>query len=530
MTTPPHSLTTTSEAATADKSGANSGVETLPTTVVVPTLARPSLQAMLEGLASGHGPAPAAVIVVDDRRTSDDAQSARQLAGTLSCLDLANLRVVSSGGGGPARARNLGWRLATTEWVSFLDDDVIPDPDWRQLLAVDLAAADQGVAGSQGRVRVPLPSERRPTDWERSTAGLASSLWITADMTYRRAALSAVGGFDERFPRAFREDADLGLRISTTQGRLTTGQRWITHPVRPVDDWVSVRQQRGNADDLLMRRLHGKNWRNRVGAPTGRRSRHLAVTAAATAAAGFGAAGRRRLAAVAALGWLAGTAEFARARIAPGPRDWPELRRLVATSALIPFTATWHTANGALFHRRARPWRGLPELVLFDRDGTLVHDVPYNGDPSLVSPVDGAAEVLDQLRARGVRTGVITNQSAVGTSQISLDEMLAVNNRVEELLGPFDSWQVCPHGHHEGCACRKPAPGMVKDACQTLGVDPSRCVVVGDIGSDMEAAQAAGAAGIMVPTPATLGEEVSAADLVSRDLATAVAEILAGRW
>ncbi|MBA3265033.1 MAG: HAD-IIIA family hydrolase [Nocardioidaceae bacterium] len=521
--------TSNSSASSSFAPGKSAGRSTLPTTVVVPTLCRPSLQVMLDALANGQGPPPAAVIVVDDRHPGQDA-SPQRLADTLADLGLVGLRVVSSGGGGPARARNIGWRLAATEWVSFLDDDVVPDPDWRRLLAIDLAAAGPSVAGSQGRVRVPQPSDRRPTDWERSTAGLASSLWITADMTYRRSALSAAGGFDERFPRAFREDADLGLRISASSGVLTTGQRWITHPIRPTDDWVSVRQQRGNADDQLMRRLHGTSWRSLVNAPEGRRSRHLAVTAAAAAAVSLRAMRRRRLASLAALTWLGGTAEFAYARIAPGPRNWPEVRRMLTTSAVIPFAAAWHTASGTLRHWRAQPWRGLPELVLFDRDGTLVHDVPYNGDPNLVSPVHGAAEALDALRSRGVRTGVITNQSAVGTGAIGLDQMLAVNRRVEDLLGPFDLWRVCPHGSTEGCACRKPAPGMVKDACQTLGVDPGRCVVIGDIASDVDAAQAAGAVGILVPTPATRVEEVSAADRVSRDLTRAVEDILAGRW
>ena len=127
--------------------------------------------------------------------------------------------------------------------MSFLDDDVLTDPDWAAVLVGDLTATGSDVVGSQGRVRVPLPAHRRPTDWERSTAGLATATWITADMSYRRSALSAVGGFDERFPRAFREDADLGLRMTATQGRIVTGDRWITHPVRPADDWVSLRLQ-----------------------------------------------------------------------------------------------------------------------------------------------------------------------------------------------------------------------------------------------------------------------------------------------
>ncbi|WP_040337546.1 glycosyltransferase family 2 protein, partial [Candidatus Blastococcus massiliensis] len=225
-------------------------------TVVVPTIGRPSLDVLLDALASPPGPRPAELILVDDRRTGEPLRVERP--------GLPPVRVLRTGGGGPARARNLGWRSARTEWVAFLDDDVVPDADWYRKLADDLSGLPPDVAGSQGRVRVPLPSHRRPTDWERGTAGLATSSWITADLAYRRSALSAVGGFDERFPRAFREDSDLALRVMDTGARLVRGERWITHPVRPADRWISVRVQAGNADDVLMRRLHGPDWRQRA--------------------------------------------------------------------------------------------------------------------------------------------------------------------------------------------------------------------------------------------------------------------------
>jgi HAD superfamily hydrolase (TIGR01662 family) len=382
----------------------------------------------------------------------------------------------------------------------------------------------------QGRVRVPLPADRRPTDWERGTAGLARSLWITADLSYRRVVLAAVGGFDERFPRAFREDADLGLRVTAGQGSIVWGKRWITHPVRPADDWASLRQQAGNADDALMRRLHGRDWRVRASAPRGRRPRHLAVTGAGITAVVAAVTGHRRAAAAAALGWLAGTAELAAARIAPGPRDRAEVRRMLLTSAAIPAAATWHTLRGELRHRRAGAWRGLPDLVLLDRDGTLVHDVPYNGDPSLVVPIDGVRESLDRLRAEGIRTGVVSNQSGIGSGRITVAQVEAVNARVEELLGSFDVWRYCPHAAGEGCDCRKPAPGLVKDATAFLGVAPDRTVVIGDIGTDVEAARAAGAAAVLVPTPATRPEEVAAAGHIAATLAAAVDHVLAGRW
>ncbi|GIG92602.1 hypothetical protein Pen02_75380 [Plantactinospora endophytica] len=173
---------------------------------------------------------------------------------------------------------------------------------------------------------------------------------------------------------------------------------------------------------------------------------------------------------------------------------------------------------------------GLFDAVLFDRDGTLVHDVPYNGDPALVRPMPGVREALDRLRAAGLRLGVVTNQSGVARGRFSSADLARVNARVDELLGPFDTWQVCPHAEPapggQGCRCRKPAPGMVWDAARALGTEPARCVLVGDIGADMTAAAAAGASAVLVPTPATRSEEVAAAPAVAGDLRGAVDLIL----
>jgi len=166
-----------------------------------------------------------------------------------------------------------------------------------------------------------------------------------------------------------------------------------------------------------------------------------------------------------------------------------------------------------------------PEAVLFDRDGTLIRDVPYNGDPARVSLMPGAVETVRALRARGVRTGVVSNQSGIGRGMLGWDEVRAVNARVDELLGPFDTWQVCPHHPDDGCACRKPMPGLVLAACAALSVDPARTVVVGDIGADVDAALAAGASAVMVPTPRTLRAEVERAPVVAQDLAGALAAI-----
>jgi len=170
----------------------------------------------------------------------------------------------------------------------------------------------------------------------------------------------------------------------------------------------------------------------------------------------------------------------------------------------------------------------LPDAVLLDRDGTLIRDVPYNGDPGRVVPMPGAAEALALLRRAGVRVAVVSNQSGVARGLLTREQVDAVHARVEELLGPFDGWFVCPHGPDDGCACRKPAPGLVKEAAAALGTEPERCALVGDIGSDVDAALAAGARPILVPTPQTLETEIAGAPEVARDLTDAIARILRG--
>lgn len=168
------------------------------------------------------------------------------------------------------------------------------------------------------------------------------------------------------------------------------------------------------------------------------------------------------------------------------------------------------------------------QAVLFDRDGTLVHDVPYNGDPDRVRPVDGAREAVALLRAHGVRTGVVTNQSGIARGLLTDADVRRVNHRVDELLGPFDVFGICPHGPGDGCHCRKPEPGLVLWAAGRLCAAPDRCVVVGDIGADVEAARRAGAHGILVPNEQTLPKETARADHVAPDLLTAARAVLNG--
>ncbi|MCC3311792.1 glycosyltransferase family 2 protein [Nocardia africana] len=328
-------------------------------TIVIPTIGRAGLANVLAAVNRPGGVAPAEIVVVDDRPSAGRSDAVEPLSLPPSEIPV---RVVRSGGRGPAAARNAGWRAAESEWIAFLDDDVVPSPEWRTRLAEDLRDLPGDVAGSQARLWVPLPAGRRPTDAERGTAALAGARWITADMAYRRVVLAELGGFDERFRRAYREDSDFALRVVRTGRHITSGSRVTTHPPASGSLLSSLRAQAGNADNALMRRKFGRTWRDDIGEGSGRLGTHAAVSAAGVAAAVF-AVRRRRAPALACAGlWLAGTAEFAARRIGQGPATVREVGAMALTSVLIPPAACWHRLRGewqvARGTRRPRPATG----------------------------------------------------------------------------------------------------------------------------------------------------------------------------
>ncbi|TQS45942.1 D-glycero-alpha-D-manno-heptose-1,7-bisphosphate 7-phosphatase [Cryptosporangium phraense] len=201
------------------------------------------------------------------------------------------------------------------------------------------------------------------------------------------------------------------------------------------------------------------------------------------------------------------------------------MRHVPARSAFAP--DAWVYVDPA----RPRPrdsGSGLPRAVLFDRDGTLTEDdPPYNGDPDNVVLRPGAKEAVLLLRARRIAVGVVSNQSGVGRGLLTRAQVESVADRIQHLLDdPLDVWTFCPHTPGEGCACRKPEPGMVLAGTEALGVDPADTVVIGDIGADLGAAAAAGAGGILVPTPVTRAEEIAAAPGTAPDLFSAVSHLL----
>ncbi|MDI9682000.1 glycosyltransferase family 2 protein, partial [Burkholderia cenocepacia] len=231
--------------------------------VVVPTYRRPDLlERCLDALCvQVFDPTTYEIVVVDD----DPAGSARAVVDACRArvTDVPVIRYMTAPDTqGPAGARNVGWRSAGGALIAFTDDDTIPDPTWLRHGAAALLA-EPSAAAAAGRIDVPL--RPRPTDYERDAAGLAHAEFATANCFVRRAALERVGGFDERFTRAWREDADLMFALREHAGPIVDADAArIVHPVRPARWGSSIGAQSKVYFDALLYKKHRTTYRRHI--------------------------------------------------------------------------------------------------------------------------------------------------------------------------------------------------------------------------------------------------------------------------
>ncbi len=145
--------------------------------------------------------------------------------------------------------------------------------------------------------------------------------------------------------------------------------------------------------------------------------------------------------------------------------------------------------------------RGQPAVFL-DRDGTLMEDVHYCGDPALVRAFPGVSEALRQIKAAGFLTFIITNQSAIGRGLITEAQYRAVQEEFLRQIGPdlIDATYYCPDVPNTCSARRKPEPGMILEAAAEFAVDLARSFAIGDKSLDIECGRRAGTRTILVLT------------------------------
>jgi rfaE bifunctional protein nucleotidyltransferase chain/domain len=141
-------------------------------------------------------------------------------------------------------------------------------------------------------------------------------------------------------------------------------------------------------------------------------------------------------------------------------------------------------------------------LVLLDRDGTLIRDVPFLNDPDAVKLLPGVGEGLSQLQAAGFALAIVTNQQGIGLGYTTRQEMIAVNQRLFRALAPYgvliSRVYYCPHTAADRCDCRKPGAAMVRRALDDFRMPAKYVFLIGDTLTDIQAGAAAGCRTIQV--------------------------------
>jgi hypothetical protein len=164
---------------------------------------------------------------------------------------------------GPAAARNLGSLLAQGELVVFTDDDCIPARNW--LSAIWSAYEMQGLNEVAFSGNTIVPIHDHPTDYEKNISQLAAAEFITANCACTKKALHHVGGFDERFRMAWREDSDLQFKfIQCNIPIIKVPDAIVTHPVRKAPWGISIREERKGMFNALLYKKYPRLYKEKI--------------------------------------------------------------------------------------------------------------------------------------------------------------------------------------------------------------------------------------------------------------------------
>lgn len=331
--------------------------------VVVPTYRRPDLleRCLAALLAQDLPPEAYEIIVADDGPSSDTAELVSRMT---RVQGPALLYVPVTATQGPAGARNAGWHTARADLIAFTDDDTQADPGWLSagLRAFAHAAGPEGarelggtqpggeprsaarLAAATGQVVMPLPDE--PTDYEMDASGLVRAEFVTANCFVAKWALQEVGGFDERFTLAWREDSDLHFSlISRGHAIRKAADAIVLHPVRPAPPGISVRQQRKVVFDALLYRKWPELYRERIRkAPPWH---YFIIVASLLVLLAALLTEQGGVAAAAFVVWAVFTLRFCARRLANTTRRPGHVLEMFVTSMLIPPLAVFWRLVGA---------------------------------------------------------------------------------------------------------------------------------------------------------------------------------------
>lgn len=245
---------------------------------------------------------------------------------------------------GPAAARNAGWQMAEGRLILFTDDDCIPARFWIDAFWNAWCRHLSGPVAFTGQVLVPCPPV--PTDYEKNISWLEQAEFVTANCACTKTALQLVGGFDEAFTLAWREDSDLQFRL-LQQGipiRFIQ-QAVVTHPVRKAVWGISLKEQKKTMYNALLYKKHPYLFRTRI-------KRHpfwnyYGMTLLAFLGLLSAVAGLIHVVILAFSGWFVLLIAFIAKRLKGTSHSLDHVAEMVITSILIPFLAVYWTLYGS---------------------------------------------------------------------------------------------------------------------------------------------------------------------------------------
>jgi glycosyltransferase involved in cell wall biosynthesis len=318
--------------------------------VVIPTYRRASLlQNCLNALmCQSLDKSVYEIIVVSDGPDEETATMVKKFGNIHPAVHYLFL----AGKKGPAAARNLGWQTASGKLVAFTDDDCLPDKFWLSSLHKFYSDSfknglENGIAFT-GKIKVPLST--LPTDFEKNTSHLETADFVTANCCCTRSALEKVGGFDERFSMAWREDSDLEFKflqqkipIVKVEGAL------VIHPVRKANWGISIKEQKKGIFNALLYKKFPELYRKKIQASPPWNYYMIIIAFCCIPISVF--LQLEMLALVFAFFWLSLTVNFIFKRLRSTSKSGKHVMEMIATSFIIPFVSVYWQLLGAIKYK-----------------------------------------------------------------------------------------------------------------------------------------------------------------------------------
>ena len=316
--------------------------------VVIPTYRRPALlRRCLEAIRQQICPDCAyEVLVISDGPDSETESLAAEFNRNFPEFPLRYHALPAKGG--PAAARNFGWKKGLGELIVFTDDDCIPAPLWLDAYWSAYLLRNRSLIGFTGKVEVPV--SERPTDYQKNVAHLSTAEFITANCACSRAALESVGGFDEDFPIAWREDSELQFKLLKENILiLHVSDALVCHPARAASWGTSIRDQQKSMFNALLFKKHPDLYRTKIA--SGPVWNYYTIIAATIIAIIAFAMQIKFLAIAALVVWAISIITFIAKRLKGTDVSFSHRAEMVVTSLVIPYLSVYWTLRGAMRYK-----------------------------------------------------------------------------------------------------------------------------------------------------------------------------------